>query len=1259
MSFSTLEAGHGGTSAGAADYPLRTLVHDRLRRDVQRALDALLPDHGEGHSDPPDRSDEEFAEWLRSDDSPLLLENVEEFVRDPEAHLRALAERVEGPGLSASQLPGEELVVDTRQQQGDDNKRDPAEELRARLRTLAKLDAERILAVPRRRGTPKGETRTHYLLLVSPDRDISNSVFKKLVLDIVRRRWPGAVVVGYVHRDTNNTHLHLWLSAATLSGKKISVKRETPSGDAVLDKYPDLDEEVARSVSRHFNDPAIYDDHMARKLEWVHWRERFEEALRRGERPPVMPHRARHDYDWLGERRAVSDRERDENRPSSGAREKAAPVPRAKSLMGALELWGKSVHLEARVNYRRALLDSLDAWRDQIDYPVEDMKNHLEQKLGEAVREHERYKDAFGKTLENRARKEYPALKYPLHNSKQIAEMEEIARLTRDPELLRYVRSYTELDRPSELAGETRDVGSRRWRDRIEARLEVLERAEMLVRVTAQQQQLHGATRATARAVGVATATAFAGRPSFDRDGEIIKGWLGGGWPDEQMWHSLPCIETEAVRQHAARYLEAREFFAAAGERLAARREEDGRLASPRLSLAELDLARIGRLVGGDSSSSPVTGERERTLLLDLVASARSEREASPRETARLLEADIRTDAGRRGDYEVGRTRGVRIEREEFRPHDDEWAGRLAALLTLRETEALALAMSDVPRARFEAVREDVYARRDLMELTRRVRAASGMSPDAARAGVLDDGAAGRALDRHLQTITEGLRSHGNGWKEWQAAGVAEFKLILSEREREIAGHVVEEVRARLAAERRAAVLERLEPQFDSAAQAYVLAAYSDEGLEVMREPGRLNEHVRVLAERFAGVARAAGYEPESLGLMGRDSEARAERVLSDSVERLGREERDALELGRLEARMILARAVRSEAATAWHRFADHAPFHTWSYETLDGRGSASLCETRLAPYEETDEAALRVAENAGEHILRSRDKVQGWLTEVEAPLAVAAEAATRAYETRERELAGNRLRLRLPVFEPGELARLEEAAVATRDHELIELIARCEDDRFGPMYAAQRAMGRALRAVAVSNVEYAVPERYEQPIAAARLERLPEEDRAVVSGWLGRHREARVAERAAAHSFREHLDAQANLRVAEVSRMQEQQGQRRPEVWGSVRPLLTEVEAGEIYRVVMTTDDHGRRSWEQMTKYAVVAVGADKLRKGDPPGLYEWARHNSVPQLGSEYGRGISGMVLSHSEARERIRQENKELGREHTTETRSSPGR
>jgi len=1223
VSFSSLEAGHG-SSAGAADYPLRTLLRDLLEREVQRELEAWLG-RAEGQSGPPERTDDDLADWLRSDDSPLLLDNVEEFVLDPEAHLRAIAYRVEGTDR-APQFSGKELAGGASR----DNQRDRAEELRARLRTLAELDTERILATPRRRGTPKGETRTHYMWLVSPDRDISNSILKSRVLEIIRRRWPGARVVGYIHRDTDNTHLHIWLSAETLSGKKISVRRATPSGDAILDEYPDLDEEVARSISRHFEDASIYDDHIARKLEWVHWRERFEEALRKGERPPVMPHRARHDYDWVGERRAVSDREAGESRLHSGEREKAAPVPRVKSLMGALELWGKSVYLDARVNYRRALLDSLDVWRERIDYPVGGVKQHLERRLAESERDYERHRIAFERTLENRASKGYPELKYPLHNSKQIAVMTEIARLTRDAELLRYVRSYTELDKPTDREGQAREVGSR-WCDHVEARLEVLERADTLVQVAGHR----GASPAMAHALTASDT----GRSPFDRNSEIVRGWLYGGWTPERMHDSLACFEIEATKLHAARNLKALEYFVATGEALEEWRKRGVRFAA-RPSLEESHLDRIARLVNGEGTR---IGERERALLLDLAALAGSERDVSLRETTRLLESSLAVDAGR--EIEVNRPGGARGDQQVFRPHDDDWAGRLAGLLTLRETEALALAVNGDSREKFEVVRDEVYAKRSLMELTRAVRAASGMTRDVpARVSA---SASERALEGYLQVIADGLLSRGEGWEEWQASGIGEFKNILPAPEQKRVRRIVEEANARFETKRRAEALERLEPQLESAAQFYVRAAYRDEGLVLMREPAHLKDHVRGLAERLSQVARDAGHDPKRLGLDGRELEMRAERVLSDAVERFGREELEALELGRLEARMILACAVRDEAAVHRQRFADHAYFHNWNYKTLDGRGSMSLCDIWFAHNEEADPAALLVAYDAEQNIVRSINEVHARLTETEAARTGEAEGATRAYEARAGELSTRGVTARWPVFEPGELALLEEAAVVMRDYELIALVASCEEEMYGPEYASARALGRSLRAVAVAHTEHSLPEKFEHPVAAGRLMGLPEQERDSLSVMLDRHQAAREAERAAAISFRVNLETQAVERAGEALHTPRQV---------PVRPLLTEVEAGEVYGMALTMSTHERRSWEQKTKYAEVAVGGDKPRETDFPSLHEWARRNtSASGRRSEYERGVGDtMVLSYSEARAIVRQQEKELGRDRPTPSR-----
>jgi hypothetical protein len=1192
---------------------------------MQRELEAWL-DRAEGQSGPPDRTDDDLADWLRSDDSPLLLHNIEEFVLDPEAHLRAIAERVEGPGR-ALQFSGGELVGAAVR----DNQRDRAEELRARLRTMAELDAERIVATPRCRGTPKGKTRTHYMWLVSPDRDISNADLKRLLLEIIRRRWPGgAVAVGYIHRDTDNTHLHIWLSAETLSGKKINVTRANPSGDAILDKYPDLDEEVARAVSRYFDDPSIYDEHIARKLEWVHWRERFEESLRAGERPPVMPHRSRHDYDWVGERRAVSNREGGESQPHSGNREKAAPVARVKSLMGALELWGKTVHLEANVKYRGALLETLGVWRDRIDYPFEGVKQSLERKLDEAERDYERHRDAFERTLENRDRIGYPELKYPLHNSKQIVEMAEIARLTRDTELLRYVRSYTDLDKPTDREGQARAVSSL-WRDHIEARLVVLERADMLMQVTSHVEGIPTITQISAASEVV--------RPPLGCDREIVKGWLEGSWTPEQMRDSLPCFETEAVRLHAARYLKARAFFVATGEALAELWEGGVRFAA-RPTLEESHLDRISRLVSGEGAR---IGERERALLLDLAASVRSERDVSLRETTRLLESSLTVDTGR--EVNINRPGGVRGNQDLFRPHEDSWAGRLACLLTLRETEALALAVNGASQDRFEALREDVYAKRMLMELTRSLRAASGMAVDVP-AGVLNS-ADERARDRNLQVIASGLRSRGEGWEEWQVVGVGEFKHILPKRERERAGRAIEEATAGLETERCAESLERLKPQLESAAQFYVRAAYRDEGLETMREPARLNDHVHGLSERLSKVARDAGYEPERLGLVSSELEARAGRAISDAVERFELEEREARELGRLEAQMILACAIRDESAARLQRFDDHSPFHNWSYRTLDGRGSTSLFEIRLACAVETDRVALHVAEHTEPHIDASISEVRARLGADETLRAGEAEAAIRAYEARAVELAGIKVSTHLPVFEPNELSRLEDASVITRDHELIALVASCEEELYGPEYAAARALGRSLRAIAVAHAEHTVPEKFEHPVAAGRLAGLPEQERESLSEMLDRHRAAREAERAAALSFRMNLETQAVERAGGGGQMPRQ---------GPVRPLLTEVEAKEVHGMALAMSTNERRSWEQRTMRAEVVIGGDKSRETGLQSLHQWAMQNTFAVIrGSEYERGVGDtMLMSHSEARAIIRQQDKKLGRDDPSQSR-----
>jgi hypothetical protein len=102
--------------------------------------------------------------------------------------------------------------------------------------------------------------------------------------------------------------------------------------------------------------------------------------------------------------------------------------------------------------------------------------------------------------------------------------------------------------------------------------------------------------------------------------------------------------------------------------------------------------------------------------------------------------------------------------------------------------------------------------------------------------------------------------------------------------------------------------------------------------------------------------------------------------------------------------------------------------------------------------------------------------------------------------------------------------------------------------------------------------------------------------------------------------------------------------------------PLLTEVEAGEVYRMSLEMGAHERRSWGPNTRHAEVAVLDERRGGASRQALDEWARQHPFPSRASEYGRGLGDeKVLSHREAKAIIRQEDREIGR--ASPTRSRP--
>lgn len=105
--------------------------------------------------------------------------------------------REEGFGLVAQNIPGTLLLAES------------YEELRERLAAYAGL----------RESEEKG--RTHYRVLLSFERDVEASVIRGMVREWLEQAFPKARALAFVHRNTGHPHVHVWLDARGIDGKKL------------------------------------------------------------------------------------------------------------------------------------------------------------------------------------------------------------------------------------------------------------------------------------------------------------------------------------------------------------------------------------------------------------------------------------------------------------------------------------------------------------------------------------------------------------------------------------------------------------------------------------------------------------------------------------------------------------------------------------------------------------------------------------------------------------------------------------------------------------------------------------------------------------------------------------------------------------------------------------------------------------------------------------------------------------------------------
>jgi len=91
---------------------------------------------------------------------------------------------------------------------------------RMRLETWAQMRQEEEIS---RHGNRAGDPRTHYRTVLSFEEKISSQRAVDAAQDWLESEFPDARAFAVAHQDTDNTHVHVWMSARKTDGSKINI----------------------------------------------------------------------------------------------------------------------------------------------------------------------------------------------------------------------------------------------------------------------------------------------------------------------------------------------------------------------------------------------------------------------------------------------------------------------------------------------------------------------------------------------------------------------------------------------------------------------------------------------------------------------------------------------------------------------------------------------------------------------------------------------------------------------------------------------------------------------------------------------------------------------------------------------------------------------------------------------------------------------------------------------------------------------------
>jgi hypothetical protein len=162
--------------------------------------------------------------------------------------------------------------------------------------------------------------RTHYRTILSFDAPATNSQIRDLTNEFLKETFPKAIAFGAIHRDTEHPHVHLYLHARQIDGRKIYMAKN---------QYTSIDEKWAKIYSEFAGERSVYVQHLRKKEETKQWKIAAAEAYRKGEPIPPKPERDNDRRERLAQQRLSAQRSqaRDQGKHLN-ARPEAGPVMR-------------------------------------------------------------------------------------------------------------------------------------------------------------------------------------------------------------------------------------------------------------------------------------------------------------------------------------------------------------------------------------------------------------------------------------------------------------------------------------------------------------------------------------------------------------------------------------------------------------------------------------------------------------------------------------------------------------------------------------------------------------------------------------------------------------------------------------------------------------------------------------------------------------------------------------------------------------------